>query len=448
MEQPLTLYNSLTHRVEPFIPLHDHVVHMFVCGPTVYDYIHIGNARPFTFFDVVAKWLRYSGYSVTYIQNITDLDDKIIKRASEQNRDPLEYAREFEEKFLSDTKALGNDAVSLYARATDYIPQIIAQVKTLIATGHVYLIDGDGWYFDLTTFPDYGKLSGRTGLAADDAVSRIDDSEKKRNTGDFCVWKLSKPGEPVWESVELGAGRPGWHIEDTAITETELGSQYDIHGGGIDLKFPHHEAEIAQQESASGKVPFVKYWMHSGFLENKSEKMSKSLGNFATLHELLEMYEPAVLRFYLLSNHYRAPLDFSESALNAAQAAVDRIGELARKTLDTVFPTETAIAQITEAMNDDCNTAKAFGALFECIRSANKEHAVPAQTFFDFIQTIFGIIPQTHREVPDDVQRIINDRQRAREEKDFVTADRLRDELLTHGYTIDDTPYGPLVKKK
>jgi cysteinyl-tRNA synthetase len=448
MEPNVRLYNSLTRTVQPLEPRNGTSVQMFVCGPTVYDRVHLGNARTFTIFDVVAKWLRHRGYDVTYIQNITDIDDKIIARATEQGREPLNYAAEYDDAFRADMTALGNTAVSQYARATTHIPQVISQVKTLIAKGNVYLIEKDGWYFDLTTFPDYGKLSGRTGIAAQDAVSRIDDSDKKRNTGDFCVWKLSKPGEPVWEDAELGAGRPGWHIEDTSITEHYFGPQYDIHGGGMDLKFPHHEAEIAQQEAASGKVPFVKYWMHAGFLENKTEKMSKSKGNFATLHELLKTYDPAVLRFYLLSNHYRSPLDFSDKALDAAQAAVNRMSEVMHKKSDTVVDTASVMTEIADAMDDDFNTPRAFGAIFNFVKEINTKGAIPPQTFFATISELFGIIPTTTNEIPGDIQKLVDERQTAREQKDFTTSDSIRDRLAEHGYTVDDTPYGPLLKKK
>lgn len=423
-------------------------VRMFVCGPTVFDRIHIGNARTFIIFDTVAKWFRYRGYDVQYVQNITDIDDKIIMRAGEYNKDPLEYAREYDDLFRSDVGQLGINSVTTYARATDHIPQVIAQVKRLIATDHAYLIDGDGWYFDLSTFPDYGKLSGRTALAGDDAVSRIDDSGKKRNIGDFCVWKMSKPGEPSWHDGELGGGRPGWHIEDTAITEHFFGPQYDVHGGARDLIFPHHEAEIAQQEAASGKVPFVKYWMHAGFLENKSEKMSKSVGNFLTLHEALQHYEPAVLRFYLLSGHYRAPLEFTDASLAAAQAAVQRIGELARKKSDATLPAQPAITAIGEAMDDDFNTAKAFAVIFSFIKEANARRAVPEPEFFNFIADIFGIVPATEPDIPVDIQALVDKRQSARDAKDWASSDALRDELSALGWSVDDTPYGPLAKRK
>src|SRR3989344_3403901 len=280
----MKIYNTLTKTKEDFTSREDKKVRMFVCGPTVYDHIHIGNARTFVFFDVVAKYLRHAGFEVQYIQNITDIDDKIIARAKEAEEDPLAFAKKYEEIFLADMKAIGVTAVNQFDRATDHIPEVTKQIKTLIEKEHAYLIEGNGWYFDLSTFPEYGKLSGRTAEMANDAVSRIDENDKKRNKGDFCLWKLSKPEEPAWES-KLGQGRPGWHIEDTAITEKYFGPQYDLHGAAQDLMFPHHEAEIAQQESASGLKPFVKYWMHSAFLVNKEKKMSKSLGHFITLNE-------------------------------------------------------------------------------------------------------------------------------------------------------------------
>ena len=444
---PIRLYNSLSRTIEDLTPRTPGRVDMFVCGPTVFDRIHLGNARAFTIFDIVAKWLRYRGFTVRYIQNITDIDDKIIRRSAEQSEDALVYAHRFDDLFRADVAALGVNSISEYARATDYIPQVISQVKALRNKGYVYLIEQDGWYFDLSTFPSYGKLSGRTALADDDAVSRIDDSDKKRNPGDFCVWKLSKPGEPVWDDAELGAGRPGWHIEDTAITEHFFGPQYDLHGGGMDLKFPHHEAEIAQQEAASGLTPFVRYWMHAGFLQFDGGKMSKSKGTFIPLHEALAQYDPAVIRFYLLSNHYRAPLDFSEKSLTVAQAAVQRIGELARK--QGISPiVEYPLTPIEEAMDDDFNTASAFAAIFDIVKEANRQQSVPQAAFFELAANIFGIIPMATITVPSEIQQIVDQRQEARDTKDWATSDALRDQLAAHGYTVDDTPYGPLLKKK
>lgn len=460
----IRLYNTLSRSVEEFVPRNSTKVHMFVCGPTVFDYIHIGNARPFTFFDVVAKWLRERGFDVTYIQNITDIDDKIILRAGQKNQDPLAYAHEYDEHFRSDVQKLGVTAVTEYARATDHIPEIIKQIQTLFDKGFAYELP-DGIYYDLSKFGGYGKLSGRTTLQSEDAISRIDENREKRNSGDFALWKKSKPGEPTWDSP-WGPGRPGWHIEDTAITEHFFGPQYDLHGGGRDLIFPHHEAEIAQQEAASGKVPFVKYWMHNGFLENKAGKMSKSLGNFLTLREALEQYEPAVLRFYLLSNHYRVPLEFSDSSLTAAQAGVQRIREVLTK-LDAITDTPgdgalsnlpaQARREIEDAMDDDFNTPRAFAAMFDFIRALNGmlaqnelsgADAASVRDVFDMIATVFGIVPTTGQDIPVDIQAMVDRRQAARDAKDWATSDTIRDELATLNWTVDDTPYGPLVKRK
>ena len=463
----LRITNTLTRKVEDFVPRNTGKVDMFVCGPTVFDLIHIGNARTFVFFDVVAKWLRAKGLIVRYVQNITDIEDRIIARAREREQEPLQYAREFEMKFLEDTRAIGNSAVSEYARATDYIAQVISQVKTLIKKGHVYLIDSDGWYFDLTTFPEYGKLSGRTALAANDAVSRIDDSSKKRNAGDFCVWKLSKIGEPSWSNSELGAGRPGWHIEDTAITEKIFGPQYDLHGGGIDLIFPHHEAEIAQQESASGLKPLVKYWMHGGFLEEHGDKMSKSLGNFATVRDMLQKYSPESIRFYLLSGYYHSPLAFKEDSIRSAEAAVQRLSELSMKLEHiSVSPNESEepsenikniIQKFSDAMDDDFNIPNALASLFDGVRIINTaidSENISTQTLgsakelLSLAKDTRGIVPTKWIAIPSDVQYLVNQRELARKQKDFSSADDFREKIIKMGYAVDDTPYGTLAKKK
>ena len=439
---------------------------MFVCGPTVYGYIHVGNARTFTVFDFVARWLRHRGYEVMYLQNITDIDDHIIQKAADTGTQWKDVADTYTSAFLDDMRSLDCTAVNAYARASDYIPHVIEQVKTLVAKGNVYRIDGDGWYFDLTTFPDYGKLSGRTAAAADDGVSRIDDSSKKRNTGDFCVWKFSKPGDPSWDDAQLGAGRPGWHIEDTAITEATFGPQYDLHGGGIDLKFPHHEAEIAQQEAASGKVPFVKHWMHVGFLEIASRKMSKSVGNIDTLRDVLKRYPAAAIRFFLLSGHYRAPLDYSPQSLDAAAAAVQRISEVIAKLAqvpdsDLVDDLGTLLGQtdahIEEAIDDDLNLPAAFAALFTLTTEVNKALAAGSVgatsrngllAFFHRMHACFGIVPSPDEAIPTEVQALVDQRTEARERKDYAAGDRIRDQIADLGYVVDDTPYGPLVKRR
>ncbi len=294
---------------------------LFVCGPTVYDRPHIGNARTFVAFDLFVRWLRSRRMNVFYLQNITDIDDKIIDRAKEEGIAWNTLARRYENIFLENMNQLGVISVDRYARAADFIPEIVAQVKTLIEKGHAYRIEGDGWYFDITTFPEYGKLARRTAAQAEDATSRIDASDRKRNRGDFALWKFpdpERPDEPRWPSDDLGAGRPGWHIEDTAITGHFFGPQYEVHGGAMDLKFPHHEAEIAQQESASGLSPFVAIWMHSGFLTVDGAKMSKSLKNFVTIDDLLARHSASAFRMMVFMHHYRSPLDYTETlALNA-----------------------------------------------------------------------------------------------------------------------------------
>lgn len=463
----MKLTNTLTKQKEEFIPRTGKTVKMFVCGPTVYDYIHIGNARTFLFFDVAAKYLRHRGYQVEYIQNITDIDDKIVERAKITNQSPADIARRYTEFFRENMLALGITAVDKYATATDHIKEVVTQVKRLIDKGSAYQIKGDGWYFDLSTFSDYGKLSGRTVQMAEDAVSRIDDNPNKRNKGDFALWKLSKSGELSWES-ELGSGRPGWHIEDTAITEKYFGPQYDLHGGGQDLIFPHHEAEIAQQESASGLQPFVKYWLHVGFLVNKDKKMSKSLGNFAALHELLGKYSREVLRFYLLSAHYRSPLDFGTDQLKSAEAAVARIGEFVER-LNKIangrapLPGETRpgsgelVDYFNREMDDDFNTPRALAVIFETIKKANIEidtgnlSADAASGLLDQLLTIneiLGIIPSQSPDIPDEVKRLATQREALRQAKNFSEADGLRQQINILGWQVDDTAYGFLVKKK
>ena len=458
----MEIYNTLTRKKEPFQPREDKKVQMFVCGPTVYDYIHIGNARTFVFFDVVAKYLRYRGYDVNYIQNITDIDNKIIERAQKKGVDPLEYAKKYSTIFKEDMKTLGVTSPE-YKNATDHIPEVIKQVQSLLDKGNAYPIENDGIYFDLSTFPDYGKLAGRTAGMADDAVSRIDDSAKKRNKGDFAVWKFSQEGDPAW-SLKTGkymgimdsaapafakasAGRPGWHIEDTAITEKYFGPQYDIHGGGQDLIFPHHEAEIAQQESASGLKPFVKYWMHSGFLVNKETKMSKSLGNFQTARELLEKYSKEVLRFYLLSNHYRSPLDFSENTLQQIKVEVNRV-KIFLNDLSSADGNENVETQILqsreqffEAMGNDFNIPDAFAAMFELIRNLNpklrflnKNSAEKIKVFFDEIDSTLGVVPTIA--IPDTIRKLIEEMDNLRKEKKYEEADQIRKDLENQGYII------------
>lgn len=461
----MEIYNTLTRKKDPFEPRENNKVQMFVCGPTVYDYIHIGNARTFVFFDVVAKYLRHKGYDVNYIQNITDIDNKIIERAEKEGIDPLEYAKKYTEIFKEDMRALGVTS-SEYKNATDHIPEVIKQVQTLLDKDRAYVIDGDGIYFDLSTFSDYGKLSGRVASMADDAISRIDDSDKKRNKGDFAIWKFKQHNDPSWPAP-FGEGRPGWHIEDTAITEKYFGPQYDIHGGGQDLIFPHHEAEIAQQESASGLKPFVKYWMHSGFLVNKDAKMSKSAGNFETVNELLKKYPKEVLRFYLLSNHYRSPLQYSEEILKQSQAAVQRIGEFVDKILsiqkENILPesVEGGIENfinskkksLTTALDDDFNTPRTIAEIFNFMRAINsipnldKNTAKKILKLMEEFDSVLGVITTRQEKTPNEIMELLLKRDELRKNEKWNEADKIRTQIQDLGWNIEDTVYGPLVTK-
>lgn len=458
----LKIYNTLSETKEE-LPAGKEL-HFFVCGPTVYDFSHIGHARTYIAFDNIVRYLESAGEKVFYLQNITDIDDKIIDRAKEQDISWKKLAKSFEKAYYQDMKALGVKSVTRYARATDFIPEIVNQVKALKEKGHAYEITGDGWYFDLTTFPQYGKLSHRTASQANDGVSRIDSSSNKRNTGDFCLWKLSKPGEPSWKT-ELGEGRPGWHIEDTAISEKFFGPQYDIHGGAMDLKFPHHEAEIAQQESASGKMPFVKIWMHTGFLLINGEKMSKSLGNFTTIRDFLQTDSSETLRMIVTSHHYRSPIDYTDALAHQAVASLQRVrhfisrlnmkrksGEISTEVQSAL---ETAEKNFTLAMEDDFNTPDALAALFNMLNSLekgiwslNKTEATAVRKLLEEKFEIFGISLKKTAKIPANVTKMAKERESFRIHKQFIQSDALRKELDALGYIIEDTPLGPLVLKK
>lgn len=477
----IKLTNTLTGQKEEFIPRTEKNVGMFVCGPTIYDYSHIGHARTYIFFDVVARYLKYRGYKLKYLMNITDIDDKVIDRAKRDGISVKDLVKKFEKSFYEDIKSLKIESVNKFARATDYIKQIIKQVQILVAKGNAYKIDGDGYYFNLSTFPDYGKLAHRTVEQAEDAISRIDESVNKRNKGDFALWKLAphqaRPrfwwsadklgagfSEPFWNSP-LGAGRPGWHIEDTAITDYHFGPQYDLHGGAVDLVFPHHEAEIAQQESASGKKPFVKYWLHSGFLTVNGRKMSKSLGNFITVKYILKKYSPEFIRMMALSVYYRSPLDFNESVITQSQAGIKRIYEFYQKlNLSSGTGRKNIEKKIKEtrqkfidSMDDDFNTPQALAVLFDFIRDLNtdltgnsldKNSLKSTKKFLREADNILGIVPTKQEKIPDEIIKLVEKRDKLREEKNWQEADNIRAQINNLGYKVEDTIYGPLTDKK
>jgi len=447
----LKVYNTLKRKKEIFKPLKGKKVNLFVCGPTVYDYTHIGHAKTYIQFDLIVKYLKYKKYKVFYLQNITDLDDKIIDRAKQLKKDSLGLAREYEKYYYEDIEKIGINSVDKYARATDFIEKIVSQVERLIKKGYAYKIE-DGIYFDLSKFKDYGKLSGKKALEAEDAVSRIDDSVNKRNKGDFCLWKFSKEGEPSWDT-KIGSGRPGWHIEDTAITETLFGQQYDIHGGARDLIFPHHEAEIAQMESVSGKKPFVKYWLHTGFLNVEGKKMSKSLGNVFNIRDITKEYDPKVIRYFFISSHYRMPIDFSKKLLEQSSNSLKRINDFiiklrTSKDKDNIKLIEKTKKLFIEAMDNDFDTPKAFAILFDFIREVNKKGgSKKALEFLEEIDSIFDILTFEDILLDKQITKLIEEREKARKKKDFKKADEIRDKLKEKGIILEDTKEGVRWKK-
>ncbi len=449
----LKLFNTLTKKKETFKPSKGKNVKLFVCGITPYDFAHIGHAKTYVQFDVIVKYLRYRGYDVFYLQNVTDIDDKIIERAKERNEKPIELARNFEEEYLKDMGSLGANSVTKFARATEHIAEIQKQVKALMDKGFAYAIENDGIYFDLGRFPEYGKLSGRTSEAAEDALTRIDDSIKKINKGDFCLWKKSKPDEPSWQDPWFNGGRPGWHIEDTAISEKFFGPQYDAHGGARDLIFPHHEAEIAQMEAASGKKPFVKYWLHTGFLNVKGQKMAKSLGNFVTIRDALKKYDAKVLRFFYISAHYRSPVDYSEELLEQAKNSLERLNDFVRNIKDSKEKDNPKLIEKTrkeflKCMDDDFDTPKALAVIFDFVKEVYKKGGGKKtyELMLEF-DKIFNVLNLEENKLDEDLQKLIDEREKARNEKDFVRADKIRTELKEKGIILEDTKEGVRWKK-
>jgi len=457
----LTLYNTLTRKSEPFKPLNPKKIKLFVCGVTTYDYAHIGHAKSYIQFDVIVRYLRYRGFNVFYLQNVTDIDDKIIDRAAQEKRDPMELSRFFEKTYLEDMKHLNVTSLSKMARATDYMKEIINQVKRMLDEGIAYELN-DGIYFDIQKFKEYGKLSHQP---LDKLTKhRVDANLSKRNPGDFVLWKKHKTGEPFWPSP-WGKGRPGWHIEDTAITETLLGQQYDIHGGGIDLIFPHHEAEIAQMESLSRK-PLVKYWLHNGFLMINNEKMSKSLGNFVTIRDAIGKWGAMAVRFLFATSHYRSQINFTEDSVAAAQNGVEtirnafvtlnlKIKEANVGKIDDKFlqKAEKYKSQFIREMDDDFNAAKASAVVFDYIHAlhayeGNKQTLKRCMSILKELTDILGIVVEEKETVPKDVKDLVKQRELARKDKNWNKADLIRGEITKLGFSVDDTASGPVVKKK
>ncbi len=458
----MRIYNTLSEKKEELKKPLFRKLKLFVCGPTVYDTPHIGNARTFLAFDMIVRYLRSRGFKIFYLQNITNIDDKIIKRAADESVSWEVISQRYEAAFKQNVAALDITSVDAYARSTEFIQEIITQIETLITKGHVYKITEDVWYFDLTTYSDYGQLARRTISQAEDGVTRIDSSDKKRHVGDFCVWKFSKPNEPIWKA-DIGNGRPGWHIEDTATTEKFFGPQYDLHGGALDLKFPHHEAERALQESASGKKPFVKTWMHAGFLTVNGQKMSKSLGNFITVDDLLKKHSAGVFRMMLLLHHYRQPLDYTEDLIHQAKKNLFDLGVFLAK-LDLAinlakgpgvsFQLTSYHASYHKAMEDDFNTPQAMTVLFDLMNAGNKNmwrlNPTQAKKISSFIIESLSTlgIANLVLKVPEQVKKLAENRELSRTSKQFSRSDALRKEIETLGFVVEDTPAGPLVLPK
>jgi cysteinyl-tRNA synthetase len=463
---PIHIYNTLTRQKEELVPVEPGKIKFYLCGPTVYDYFHIGNARPFVVFDVYRRYLRYRGYQVRFVMNLTDVDDRIIDRANERGLSAQEVAARYTVAFFEDLQRLGVQPADVYPRATEHISEIITLVQTLLDKGFAYELDGDV-YFNVGKFKSYAKLSGKK-LDELESGARVAVDDRKRNPLDFALWKAMKPGEPSWESP-WGEGRPGWHAECSAMSMKYLGETFDIHAGGLDLIFPHHENEIAQSEGATGK-PFVKYWMHNGFLDIDGEKMSKSLGNFKTARDVLEKYPAAAVRLFFLMKHYRSPIDFSQEALDSALKARERLSMAYQLLKQKIEPpgiaapaVHEAVAKFKEeiiaAMDDDFNSAKALGIVFDLVRETNRRaeqsklstddgaFLSAARSLLDEVNGFFGVFDQSAAGVDqtrvDAIMNVVIDlRKSLRSQKNFAMADEIRDKLKAAGVVLEDGPRG------
>jgi cysteinyl-tRNA synthetase len=489
----IMLYNTLTKKKEKFIPANPERVGIYVCGPTTYNFIHLGNARPMVVFDTIRRYLEYRGFDVTYVQNFTDIDDKVIKQAQAEQVDPLALSQRYIQEYFQDARALNIREATVHPQVSKHIPEILEMVQTLVVKGYAYEIEGSV-YFEVRRFMGYGKLSGRS-LDEMQVGARVEVDERKKDPLDFALWKASRPGELSWESP-WGPGRPGWHIECATMALKYLGENFDIHGGGFDLVFPHHENEIAEAESCTGQ-PFARYWLHNGFLTIRQEKMSKSLGNFFLVREVLVKYPPDVVRFYLLSTHYRSPLDFDDDKLQVARKGLERLKAAVRRVVaalaknieepGTTFSGDSAVAQelltlvartreqFEQAMDDDFNTALALAALFDFTREVNtylvnqsftgthRQALVAVRDLYEELGgRVLGLIfedvfaekqvavvgtGEESQLINDLLQLIVDIRQGARKCKDWATADQIRDRLKDLGIILEDSPQGSCWRK-
>ena len=461
------LYNTMSRKKEELVPQQEKQVNIYACGPTVYNYIHIGNARPICAFDVLRRYLTWRGYSVKYVQNFTDVDDKIIKRANEEGITAAQVAEKYIAEYKTDAHGLNVMDADVHPRVTDTMEDIIRFVQALVDSGHAYEAEGDV-YFRTSSFPEYGKLS-KNSMEDLQAGARIGVDERKENALDFAVWKAAKPGEPYWESP-WGKGRPGWHIECSAMTQKYLGDTLDIHCGGQDLIFPHHENEIAQSESVTGK-PLANLWMHNGYINVDNKKMSKSLGNFFTAREVAEKYGYEVVRYMMVQAHYRSPINYCVELLEACKASLERL-YTCRDTLDRAIANAPAGGANPEslelfeqrkqafitAMDDDLNTADGVAVLFDLVRDLNtrsndaattKDTLTAGAALFDELTGVLGLLYNRKQgnEIPAQVQELVEARAAARKAKNFAEADRLRDEIAALGYAVKETRQGVEITK-
>lgn len=467
----IMVYNTLTRRKEEFIPREKGKVGIYVCGITPYDYAHIGNARPPVVWDVIRRFLRSCGYKVFMVQNVTDVDDKIIRRAQQEGCSPLELSAKYARIYFEDLAALGVEEPDVRPKVSEHIPEIVAMVEQLVNKGHAYEVEGDV-YFAVESFPEYGKLSGRS-LDEMTAGARVEVDTRKRHPMDFALWKAAKPGEPAWDSP-WGKGRPGWHIECSTMSLKYLQPGFDFHGGGADLVFPHHENEIAQSEAATGSKPFVRYWLHTGFITTGGDKMSKSLGNIVTIRQVMEDFSPLAVRFWLLGTHYRNPLSFGQQELQSAARGLERLETaeanwrrlLGEKPVKQQEKEAGRLRQVVkesrerffEAMRDDFNTATALGSLYEMVREVNKwclsrefqmtgegrEVLAEALAVLEEEGEILGIRRKETVQALDEqeIKEMLARRRQARAEKNYALADQIREELKNRGIIIEDTPQG------
>lgn len=457
----MRIYNSMTRKKEEFRPVHEGEVKIYACGPTVYNYIHIGNARPLIVFDTLRRYLEYRGNKVTFVQNFTDIDDKMIRAANDQGITVKELGEHFIAEYFKDAQALNVRPATVHPKATEHIDDIIHLISELIEKGHAYLAENGDVYYDVKSFEGYGKLSGQD-LEDREAGARIEINDVKRDPMDFALWKAQKPGEPAWESP-FGMGRPGWHIECSAMSQKILGDTLDIHGGGQDLKFPHHENEIAQSEGATGK-PFANYWMHNGYINIDNKKMSKSLGNFRTVREITEQYTPIAVRLFMLSAQYRNPLNFSAELLEQAESGLKRIYNCVENLNYIISSQKKGKEQAAEldefrqrfiaVMDDDLNTADAVSVIFELVREINtltseNEDAALAEQCLSILRELLDVLGLWKEEdkIPEEILALAEKRAEARAQKNWALADEIRDTLKQKGYEIKDGADGMKINK-